>query len=42
MKDSQMLVVGCMYANGLIMCTDDINISSRIPADKVQLLNCII
>ena len=41
-KDGQMLVVGCMYANGLIMCADGINISSRIRTDKVQLLNCII
>ena len=42
MKDSQTLVVGYMYANGLIMCTDGIKISSRIRTDKVQLLNCII
>ena len=42
MKDGQMLVVGCMYANGLIMCADGINISSRIRTDKVQVLNCII
>ena len=27
MKDSQILVVGCMYATGPIMCTDGIKIS---------------